>query len=299
MSRYAWLELALDYRCNLRCLGCRACEGGDAELGTEAAVRWMRHGRSRGIDALWLGGGEPTLRADVVRLVKAGRALGYREVCLQSNGLRLSYPHFRDGLLEAGLTSVRLNIKSSDPEIHDRLSGAPGAHGLVEQALEGLVDRVPVIVDVLVTRSTAPTLSATVARYAQRGVKKLSLWLLSAADSRDPAVLAEVPSITAITPFLRGAQAEARRAGAVVESFHTPPCALPEDVRGLFVPASSLGLLVVDPSEQPFDVEGSPVEGGAYLPGCGTCSKRTACPGPRADYLALHGPGEMIPLPPG
>lgn len=57
-----WLELALDYRCNLRCLGCRACQGGDEALAPARALARLRQARASGVDGLWLGGGEPTLR---------------------------------------------------------------------------------------------------------------------------------------------------------------------------------------------------------------------------------------------
>src|SRR5277367_1549105 len=87
-----WVELALDYRCNLRCLGCHACHDTGESLSPAAAVQALRDARRRGCSRLWLGGGEPTLRPDLLGLVRAARSLGFSDVLLQTNGMRLAYP---------------------------------------------------------------------------------------------------------------------------------------------------------------------------------------------------------------
>jgi molybdenum cofactor biosynthesis enzyme MoaA len=92
LSGRRWLEIALDYRCNLRCLGCHACHDTGERLASSEALAWLRAGREAGIERLWLGGGEPTLRGDLVALVGAARQLGYATIAVQSNGMRLAYP---------------------------------------------------------------------------------------------------------------------------------------------------------------------------------------------------------------
>lgn len=292
-----WLELCLDYRCNQRCLGCRACEGGGEGLTTADAARWLRWGRAQRIEGLWLGGGEPTLREDLLVLVRQARQLGYREVLVQTNGLRLAYDRYTQALVEAGVSAVRLNLKSGEAAIHDAISQREGAHALVDQALGHLAARpVTLLGDLLLTRATLPGLAAAVGHYADRGVRSFSLWLLSAHDSPDPAVGAEVPPIAEVARALAEAAAVAAARGLTIESLHTPPCALPGPLRSLFRPPSSWGLVVVDGSQRPFSLEGSAFEGGAYLPGCAGCALRPGCPGPRADYLALHGGAEFVPV---
>lgn len=292
-----WLELSLDYRCNLRCLGCRACAGGDEALSPEQALSWMRQARLHGVERLWLGGGEPTLRPDLPALARAARALGFRDVLVQTNGMRLAYPGYTDALLAAGVSTFRLNLKSVDPDVHDALCASPGAHALLERALDALASRpCRVEADVLLTRSSLPSLPATVRHYARRGVRSFSLWLLSAHDSDEAPVRDQVPRASDALPLLLAARQAADAEAVSIESLHTPWCLLPGPLHDLFRPASSWGLLVVDASSRAFSLDGSPIEGGAYLPGCGSCSRRPACPGPRPDYLAIHGPDEFAPL---
>jgi MoaA/NifB/PqqE/SkfB family radical SAM enzyme len=298
-----WLELALDYRCNLRCLGCRACHDTGERLGSREALALLRSGRARGIKSLWLGGGEPTLRDDLLPLVRAARELGYSPIAVQTNGMRLAYADYRAALVKAGVTEVRFNVKSHRAELHDRLSGGEPCHALLLEALAGLVGTgVRVVADVLLTRATGPDLPETLSFFAARGVESFTLWLLSAADApgepsdEHKAVETEVPRIASLVPSLTAARAEARRLGVELTSLHTPPCTLPDELRDLFSPSAALSLVVVDPGGHAFALESSPFEGGAYMEGCSGCAKRSGCGGPRADYLRLHGGGEFAPL---
>lgn len=292
-----WLELSLDYRCNLRCLGCRACLGGDEALAPDRALLRMRQARAAGVDRLWLGGGEPTLRPELPALLRAAAALGFRERLVQTNGMRLAYAPYREALLASGLTALRLNLKSAEAPLHDELSALPGAQALLEQALQGLSGaKVTLSGDLLLTRRTLPGLPATLAHYAALGVRAFSFWLLSAQDSDDPQVSGEIPSPADLVAALRAAAGVAASLPVEIESLHTPWCLLPEDLRWLFRPAASWGLVVVDPSDRPFSLDASPMEGGGYLPGCDACVRRAECPGPRRDYTAIHGVEAFQPV---
>jgi organic radical activating enzyme len=295
-SMRTWLEIALDYRCNLRCIGCHACQDTGERMSAEQAASILRAHCAEGVTSLWIGGGEPTLRGDLFTLVATAKRLGFARILVQTNGMRLAYPAYADALLRAGVTDLGFNIKSHLAHQHDALSGGD-AHALVLRALENLQGKdVRIAADVLLTRSTSPELAATVSFFAARGVKRFVLWLLSAADIRTAEVLAEVPRFGDLVPHLLGARDAARRLGVELVSLHTPPCTLPSELLDMFAPAASLGLTVVGPDGRAFALETSSFEGGAYLPGCDACVARVGCGGPRADYLALHGEGELVPL---
>ncbi|MGH7439055.1 MAG: radical SAM protein [Polyangiaceae bacterium] len=299
-ARRRWLELALDYRCNLRCIGCHACQDTGERLSGAEAGGYLRSARERGIDRLWLGGGEPTLRDDLLAIVRTARQMGFVEVALQTNGMRLAYPRYRDALLAAGVTEVRFNVKSHRADVHDRLSGGVPCHALAMEAIDRLAQLagapVRLVADVLLARGTAADLPLLVTDLARRGVKSIVLWLLSAADANDDAVRAEVPRIGDLWAALATARENAGRAGVELTSLHTPPCTLPPPLRGLFSPAADLGLLVVGPDARPFPLEDSPFEGGAYTKACWGCAARPSCGGPRADYVAIHGDSEFVSL---
>jgi MoaA/NifB/PqqE/SkfB family radical SAM enzyme len=298
MSReHDWVEIALDYRCNLRCLGCRACEDNGERLGPAEVLQVLREARARDVPNLWIGGGEPTLRADLASIIATSRALGFSRVLLQTNGVRLAYAPFAAAVVRAGVTDVSLNVKSHRAEVHDRLSRVEGSHALLLAGLANLrTSPVRIAADILLTRATVPDLAATVTDFANRGVTRFTLWLLSAADSADPAVAAEVPSLTELADPIAEAAAAADRYGAELVSLHTPPCTLRRDHRDRYLPARSLRLVVVDPSGRSFPLENSPFEGGTFLEACGRCTSRSTCSGARSDYLSLHGPAGLNPI---
>jgi organic radical activating enzyme len=291
------LELALDYRCNLRCLGCQACVDNGQRLSPARAADLLRGARAAGATTAWLGGGEPTLRDDLLALVRRARALGFEEIVLQTNGLRLAYPDYARALMEAGVTETRVNAKSHRPEVHDALSRVEGAHALLLRALSNLRDLgARVAADVLLARSTVDDLPDTVAFFADRGARRFALWLLSAHDSPDEAVAREVPRIADAVGAIEGAAAVARERGLELVSFHTPPCTLPAPLRPLWLPARDLAMTVVDAGGHAFALESSPFEGGARAPACASCALRERCAGPRADYLRIHGDAELTAL---
>ncbi len=300
-ARDEWIELALDYRCNLRCLGCRSCEDSGESLDGVAIRALLDGALARGVGKLWIGGGEPTLRNDLLSVIATARRLGFARVLLQTNGMRLAYPKFVDALVAAGVTDVSLNVKSHRASLHDTLSGREGCHALLVQALGELRrTSVRVVADVLLTRSTAEDLPETIARFAELGVRAFTLWLLSASDAREggahAAVQREVPRISELHAPVARAAAVARAAGVELVSMHTPPCTLPAPLRPLFLAARTLGMTVVDPSGRSFRLEDSPFEGGAWQEPCARCDARPECHGPRADYIRLHGASELAAI---
>ncbi|HEX8794828.1 MAG TPA: radical SAM protein [Polyangiaceae bacterium] len=294
MAATRTLELALDYRCNLRCIGCRACEDTGERIAPERAAALLREARDAGASSAWFGGGEPTLREDLPALVKRARDLGFAEVILQTNAMRLAYPGYAKALVEAGVTDVRVNAKSARAEVHDRLSSERGCHALLVRALENL-SALPVRVtaDVLLARSTAPHLAETLAFFADRGARRFALWLLYGGGASTDA---EIPRIADLVPAVERAHALARSRGLELVSFHTPPCTLPAAVRDLWQPAKDLRIDVVDAGDHRFPLHASPFEGGGHVAACAGCVHVDRCGGPRADYMRLHGTDEFRAL---
>lgn len=297
------LELALDYRCNLRCIGCRACEDRGERIAPERAAALLREARAAGMTGAWIGGGEPTLRDDLLALVRLARALGFADVVVQTNAMRLAYPAYARALVEAGVTEVRVNAKSARAEVHDRLSGGQGgqgAHALLLRALENLgalgAPSPVITADVLLTRSTAPHVDETLGFFADRGVRRFALWLLYSDDASGDRADDEVPRIADIAPALERAHDLARAGGLQLASFHTPPCTLPPSLRAMWQPARDLGIEVVDPGGHRFPLHASPFEGGGHVAACSGCAAADRCGGPRADYVRLHGAGEFRAL---
>jgi cyclic pyranopterin phosphate synthase len=82
-------------------------------LRTDEILRTATVARGLGIDRVRLTGGEPLLRRDVVEVVAGLRAIGFEELTMTTNAVRLG--PLAASLVAAGLTRVNISCDSLDP----------------------------------------------------------------------------------------------------------------------------------------------------------------------------------------
>lgn len=126
MPRPLWLLAELTYRCPLQCPYCSNpldFAGGrfKDELTTEEWCRVFREAHDLGVVQLGLSGGEPTLRPDLVELVRCAKQLGLYST-LVTSAYRLTAERLAE-LKEAGLDHVQISIQGADRELSDRIAG--------------------------------------------------------------------------------------------------------------------------------------------------------------------------------
>lgn len=129
------LFLRLGLACNNRCYMCAGTWLYQANLSTAQIIRRLCLGREKGLSEVIFSGGEPTVRRDLVQVVSAAKALGYKSVVLQTNARRLSQGGFTKDLIEAGITRFVVSLHGHDAEINDKITGVQGSFS---QTLEGI-----------------------------------------------------------------------------------------------------------------------------------------------------------------
>jgi radical SAM protein with 4Fe4S-binding SPASM domain len=126
-------EIALTYRCNLRCAFCYAgCNctsnpaGTDEEMRTDAVRRLLRilYNDAR-VPSVSFTGGEPTLVPELAGLVRDAVDIGMR-VNLITNGTRIT-PEYAARLADAGLHSAQVSLEGTCAATHDGIVGQAGA----------------------------------------------------------------------------------------------------------------------------------------------------------------------------
>ncbi|KAI0424046.1 molybdenum cofactor biosynthesis protein 1 B [Xylaria sp. FL1042] len=143
--QHDYLRISLTERCNLRCVYCMPEEGVPLSppkelLTTPEIIMLSSLFVSQGVTKIRLTGGEPTVRKDILPLMRqigALRSHGLRELCLTTNGLVL---HRKlEGMVEAGLTGVNLSLDTLDPwqfQIMTRRKGFDAVMKSIEKVLE-------------------------------------------------------------------------------------------------------------------------------------------------------------------
>lgn len=133
-----YLRISLTDHCNLRCIYCMPEDQifrPKAELMQDEEILLLtRLFASLGFDKIRLTGGEPSVRANVVEIVRGIAATpGIRSLSMTTNGLMLE--RLAQPLKEAGLQRVNISIDSLDPEKFHRLT----RWGKLEQAWQGIL----------------------------------------------------------------------------------------------------------------------------------------------------------------
>jgi cyclic pyranopterin phosphate synthase len=134
-----YLRISLTDRCNLRCVYCMPEDmqfrPRKELMQDDELLHLVRLFTELGFHKFRLTGGEPTVRANIVELVRGiARAPGVRSLSMTTNGLLLK--QLARPLAEAGLQRVNVSIDSLDPAKFKRLT----RWGDVQDVWEGIVE---------------------------------------------------------------------------------------------------------------------------------------------------------------
>lgn len=135
---HSYLRVSVTDRCNYRCVYCMPEAGlswlPHAELLTfEEIATIVRAMTAMGIRKVRLTGGEPTMRADITKLIAAiAQIPEIQDLAMTTNGHTL--PILAPRLAEAGLGRVNISLDTLDPDAFARLTRG----GDVQRVLSGI-----------------------------------------------------------------------------------------------------------------------------------------------------------------
>jgi cyclic pyranopterin phosphate synthase len=131
-----YLRLSLTDRCNFQCSYCAPAgpEACDDLLGRAELARLVAIFARLGVRRVRLTGGEPTLRRDLLDVVRDVRATpGIEEIALTTNGHLLGA--LAVPLREAGVSRLNVSLDTLDPEKLHRISGRAAT---LDRIVEGI-----------------------------------------------------------------------------------------------------------------------------------------------------------------
>ena len=128
--------------CNLRCIHCyERSEPGipvKGELTTEEAMRGIDVLSKAGVVIIAFSGGEPTIRPDMLHLVKHAAKRGIY-VAMATNAIAFASREKVKEYKQAGLQFVQISLDGVNPETHDSFRGVPGAFEKTVQGIKNCV----------------------------------------------------------------------------------------------------------------------------------------------------------------
>jgi radical SAM protein with 4Fe4S-binding SPASM domain len=170
------MDLAITYRCNNDCAHCyNARERDFPELDTEQWKQILDKLWDLGVPHIVFTGGEATLRNDLPELIAHAESNG-QITGLNTNARRLADEKYVQQLVDAGLDHVQITVESCNPQIHDQMMRAKGAHKQTIKGLQNvLASPLYVMTNTTMLRTNVETIPATLDFLADLGVPTIGL----------------------------------------------------------------------------------------------------------------------------
>lgn len=128
-------EIFLGNQCNNKCLYCFYRQKDLSSPDFKTFAESFIPGKENGI-ALY--GGEPTLRYDLVEIIRTAKKNGYRRIKLITNGRTLSNRQVLHQIINAGCNLFEIKLWGSNPDLYDHLTQTPDSFWQVIQGMENL-----------------------------------------------------------------------------------------------------------------------------------------------------------------
>jgi cyclic pyranopterin phosphate synthase len=299
---FPYLDLRLGTRCNFNC---RYCLLGHEKRSTRSLADIeadLQHGRRLGLESLSLTGGEPTLHPEILRIVRRGRALGYRRVILVTNASLLSQGRNLERLTDAGVDAVGFSFDAPNRGVSRRL-WRRDAYPRVLEGIRRVMARDDLVVGSIsvLTRLNMHLLPELVRLLAALARGRRGLYL-PAVDFVMPEENAWaqrrtlVPRLREAAPHLRAALDEARRLGLPLTFRGVPACIMPAHREWDMERYMSI-FDVVDLGDRSHQQRTGLDLLRHKPPRCAGCRHRRGCLGVYRAYANLYGTNELRPVP--
>ena len=170
-------------KCNMNCKHCLFYQnnkkGLTKEISTEDAYKIIDNiSRDKSVTAIWLSGGEPLLRKDIVEICQY---ITNRNIVpsLSTNGILLT-PELIKKLYNAGIRYIHLSLDGSTSKTHDTLRGVNGAYDKLMIVMDMLKDsQIKTGASFMVTEDSISEIDDVIKIAKNKGLNVLSFYLVA------------------------------------------------------------------------------------------------------------------------
>jgi molybdenum cofactor biosynthesis enzyme MoaA len=175
--RKHWVRLVT--ACNSRCVFCLDTDTPrNVYLTDDDVRREIKRGRDElHADKIILSGGEASIHPKFADFVRYAKDIGYDRVQTVTNGVMFAKREFYQNAVAAGLGEITFSLHGHTPELHDRLTGTPGAfHKLMKGMMRAIREgRIIVNIDVCINKQNVPFIDQIVELALSVGVREFDL----------------------------------------------------------------------------------------------------------------------------
>ncbi|MEK6940434.1 MAG: radical SAM protein [Nanoarchaeota archaeon] len=137
--------MQMGFACNARCSFCYYLDSIKAQttkdFSTNEVKSRFREAKSLGIDQVDISGGEPTIRPDLLEIIKYAKDIGFVKICIITNGIRLADEKYANSLVDAGLNDILFSTHGTTKEEHENLVNISGSFDRIWKAVDNISKR--------------------------------------------------------------------------------------------------------------------------------------------------------------
>ena len=291
-------ELLPGYACNANCQFC-SIDPAKRKINspTKELLKSIYQAKRDGFKYLGIGGGEPTIRKDLLTLINFARQLKFEVIRIETNGIALAYPDYCRRLVEAGLDFIKISIHGHKAKIHDSLTKVPGSFNNILKAIENFQQlRIRIEINTVINRINYKFYPQFVNFFAKKGIGSFvfiyPLYTGRMAENWQKVGISIKESAPYIKKTLELVSKLELDKGIV---FNIPPCCLP-GYQDEMVEFSSFNTKVGAPDMAIESVDYERAKTKTKLKRCQPCLYFENCEGVWPDYLKFFGNKEFQPI---
>jgi len=293
------LSFHLTDLCNSKCTFCVVASPLYEKNSIDYAgvVNFLTKNAGKGYDAVNIHGGEATIHPKFIETLSLIQQLGYPEVHLQTNGIRLADKAFVADIVRLGVTLFIVSLHGSTAALHDSLTHTPGGFDKTIHGLRNAKDMGSRLrTNTVITRQNMADLRDVTQVACDIGVNHINYSNLHPVGSSMFALSRTLPKLKELYPFLCDAVSYARSQSRRVTIEGFPLCAVP-DLTQLHLTKEYRRVVMLMRGQILDDYDSFMSSRMRSLgPPCGDCPGRGACGGVYPEYIDHYGWSEFSRL---
>ena len=301
MKKKKRMDLKLGFSCNNNCRHCvMGLEKRNSvpDRTTIECKKELREGSENGASEVVLTGGEPTIRRDLIDIVRYAKDLGYNLIQLQTNARLLCYKDYVSKLVKFGVNEFVPAIHGHTAELHDYITQASGSFKQTFQAIKNIREyKFYLISNTVLSRINYKNLPEIANMVIDLDVDQFQFACVHPTGNAWEYYDEVVPNFTQIKPYLHKALDLAEERGKTARVEAIPFCFMQSyegHVSELYLPSNvemrDIGRVYPD------FVKKRKETGKKKAPSCRHCKYDLICEGPWKEYPEKQGFEELKPV---
>lgn len=289
-------DIKTGFLCNNNCLFC--VQGHKKGFGNKktSELKEIIKDAKKDCEIIVFTGGEPTIRKDIIELIKYAKKSGFKTIQIQSNGRMFAYKDFCQEMIKAGANEFALALHGHTPELHNYLTGSNAFLQLI-RGIKNLKKLGQIVItNTVINKSNYRHLPEIAKLLISLDVDQVQFAFVHAIGEAETNFASVVPRISLVMPYVKKALEVGKYFKKTIMTEAITLCFLPgyeDHISEKIMPQ----MKIFDLDQVVSDFEKVRiVEGKAKGPKCKKCKYFDSCEGSWKEYPERYGWEEFIPV---